>query len=364
MNCPIRVLCVFSTLDRGGAETMCMNLYRHIDREKIQFDFVKHTSETGDFEEEIKKLGGCIYEAPQYKIYNTVQYRKWWKDHLLKHPEHKIIHGHYFTISAIYFNVAKNMGRTTIGHAHASTISGTLKQYLCKQISKYSDYRFACSEQAGRWLYGDKPFCIVKNALDIDKFQYNEKVRQQYRDELNLNDYLILGTVANMSPVKNPMGVIDIFLEVHRRKENTKLVWVGEGGQRNTIEERIKQERIESYIILLGQRRDVNKILQAIDVFLLPSINEGLPVSVIEAQASGLPCYISDKITSEVDITGLCHFLPLDAWSQWAKEILTKREPRENTKQKIIGAGYDIHSTAIWLEEFYLRINKEQGGNN
>ncbi len=363
MQQPIRILCVFSTLDRGGAESMCMNLYRHIDRSKIQFDFIKHTHQKGNFEDEIISLGGRVYEAPRYRLYNTLQYKAWWKKHLKEHPEHQIIHGHFFTISPIYFSVAKQLGRKTIGHIHASSADSFVKKCLIKRVSKFTDYPIACSQQAGKWIYGNRPFDVLNNALDTELFQYNETIRQQYRKELNMGDSLVLGTVANFSPVKNPMGLIDIFLQVKKKEENTKLLWVGEGGQRQLIEERIRQEKIESDVILLGQRSDVYNILQAMDVFLLPSINEGLPVSIIEAQASGLPCFVSNTITKEADITELCHFLPLDTWDQWVGIILGNRVSRGNTKQKIIDAGYDIHTTANWLEEFYMKINNLQEGS-
>ena len=356
MGKPIRVLCVFSTLDRGGAESMCMNLYRHIDRNEVQFDFVKHTPKKGNFEDEILELGGRIFEAPRYKAYNTIQYRYWWKRHLEGHPEHQIIHGHFFTISAVYFSVAKRLGRKTIGHVHASGADEFLKGFLTSQINRVTDYPIACSQQAGEWIYGKRPFKVLNNALDTELFHYNEEKRKEYRDKLNLGNCLVLGTVANLSSVKNPMGLIDIFLKVHAKQKDSKLLWVGEGAQRNLIEERIKQEGITDSVFLLGQRGDVNKLLQAMDAFLLPSLNEGLPVSLIEAQASGLPCYVSNTVTTEADITRLCRFLPLNEWDQWADAILSDKTPRTDTGQKIIEAGYDIRTTAAWLQDFYLEI--------
>lgn len=363
MTKPIRVLCVFSTLDRGGAETMCMNLYRYIDRSKVQFDFVKHTSIKGAFEDEITQLGGRVFEAPRYKVYNTIQYELWWKSHLENHPEHQMIHGHFFTISAVYFSVAKKLGRRTIGHIHASISDGLIKKFLVKRINHVTDYPIACSQHAGYWIYGERPFRVLNNALDTELFHYEEKERKVYRDKLNLGDCLVLGTVANLSSVKNPMGLIDIFLKVHAKQKDSKLLWVGEGTQRDLIEERINQEGITDSVFLLGQRGDVYKLLQAMDAFLLPSLNEGLPVSLIEAQAAGLPCYVSDTVTTEVDITGLCHFLPLNRWDQWADAILSDKTQRMDTSQKIIEAGYDIRSTAKWLEEFYLSIGTAESVN-
>ena len=353
---PIRILCVFSTLDRGGAESMCMNLYRRMDHQKIQFDFVKHTSTKGSFEDEIYTLGGRIYEAPRFKGHNYISYRKWWVQHLRNHPEHQIIHGHFFSISAVYFQIAKQMGRTTVGHIHASASDSALKEFLEQQISRYTDYPFACSIEAGKWIYGDRPFTVLKNALDTELFRYSPERRLRMRLKLGLHDELILGTVANLSSVKNPMGLIDIFLAVKKQKSDCKLLWIGEGACRTSIEKRITNEQIEDDVMIMGTRDDVPDLLQAMDVFLLPSFNEGLPISAIEAQAAGLPCFISDRITREVDIIGLCKFISIDEPDKWAREILSIDNHRSDTSKDVCKSGYDIDSTTRFIQEFYMSI--------
>ena len=356
MDYPIRVLCVFSTLDRGGAETMCMNLYRKIDRTKVQFDFVKHTSPKGAYEDEITSLGGYIYRAPEYRVNNHFIYCRWWERHFRNHPEHIIIHGHYFTISAVYFRVAKEFGRITVGHIHATKVNSKIKSLYIKAIKYYADYKLACSAEAGKWVYKTYSFKVFPNAIDLDKFRYSQPIRQEMRYRLGLSDELTLGTVANLSKVKNPMGLIDIFLEINRIMPKTKLIWVGEGNLRKAIEDRIKLENIEENIIMLGAREDVSNVLQAMDVFLLPSFNEGLPVSVIEAQASGLPCLLSDKITNDVDITGMCCFLFFFQPECWARTILNMNSIRMDTSHYIKEAGFDINSTAEILQKFYMEL--------
>ena len=357
MENPIRVLCVFSTLDRGGAESMCMQLYRHIDRNKVQFDFVKHTSNIGAFEKEITKLGGIVYEAPRFEIRNLPRYYIWWNNHLKKHPEHQIIHGHYFTISAVYFKIAKGRGRITIAHIHASTIRGRIKNHLVRNISKYADYAFACSFEAGKWVYHNRQFNVLHNAIDTNAFKYSPHIRKIVKNELGLSNDLVLGTVANFSSVKNPMGLIDIFLATRKITPNIKLVWVGDGKLRTAIEERLQKEQIVDSVLLLGARSDVPRILQAIDVFCLPSFNEGLPVSMIEAQAAGLPCCVSDAITREADITGLCRFLPIDEPDVWAKVISKENTNRLDVSEVIKKAGYDIKDTAESIQNFYLTLS-------
>ena len=368
INNPIRVLCVFSTLDRGGSESMCMNLYRHIDRSKVQFDFVKHTAKKCAFDDEIRNLGGRIYIAPRFKGYNIISYQLWWKKHFVNHPEHQIIHGHFFSISAVYFNVAKQKKRITVGHIHASHSESLLKTLLEKRISKYTDYPIACSKEAGRWIYGNRPFTVLLNALDTKMFRYNPETRSIFRKNFGLGDNLTLGTTANFSNVKNPMGLVDIFLAVKKKNPKVKLVWAGDGGLREEIENRILKEGIAKDVYLLGSRDDIPSLLQAMDVFLLPSFNEGLPVSVVEAQAAGLPCFISDRVTRDLDLTGLCHFLPIvqpDNWAEiWADTILVDKTKREDKSEKIREAGYDIQTTSKWLCNFYLTIVERYQGRD
>ena len=363
MNYPIRILCVFSTLDRGGAESMCMNIYRHIDREKVQFDFVKHTPNKGAFENEIIELGGKIYEAPEYKMYNHISYCKWWKHHLIEHPEHIIVHGHYFTISYEYLKVAKHYGRITIAHSHAKHLDSFLKNQLIKGVPKVSDYRFACSYDAGVWLFKDYTFMILKNAIDTNLYRFNQLIRDSYRSQLKLDDKFVLGTVANFHFVKNPFGMIDLFKRVHQKNENAVLVWVGEGGLRDDIQKKIEEERLQECIYLLGSRDDVPQLLQAMDAFALPSFSEGLGLVLIEAQAAGLPTYCADTIPTDVDITPLCKHLPLDQLDTWANQIISDyKGARENTENLIMEQGYDIRDTSKWVQEFYLKLfnNKNQ----
>ncbi len=359
MTNPIRVLCVFSTLDRGGAETMVMNLFRYIDKSQIVFDFVKHTEQIGAYEEEIKQLGGQIFSAPRYKMYNNLCYVHWWRRFLTEHTEYQIIHGHFFTISSVYLKLAKRYRLVTVAHSHASKVDSVLGKALAKEIEKKADYCFACSQAAGKWLFPHRDFTVLNNAVDAQRFVFNPSVREQYRSNLKLGEAFVLGTVANFSLVKNPFGLIEIFKAVHTVNPRTKLLWVGDGGLRTEIEKKLRDEELTDSVILTGTREDVPALLQAMDIFLLPSFYEGLPVVLIEAQAAGLPCIVSDTVTREADITGLCHSLPLDDTARWADAILSDHTERKDTSQQIIDAGYDIHTTAKWLQEFYCSILHE-----
>ena len=359
MGEPIRVLCVFAKLDRGGAESMCMNLYRNIDRSQVQFDFVKHTSSVGVFEKEIRSLGGKIYQAPQFELYNYLSYQKWWSQHLRAHPEHQIIHGHFYTISPVYFREAHRFGRITIGHSHSTAQrSNNIKTYLKKVIQrrteKYSDYCLACSQDAGEWLFPHSKFIVLNNAIDAQRFKYNPVVGADVRSEIGLNGNIVVGVVGRLTEPKNPMGTIEIFKAVHDRKPETKLLWVGGGSLEQDIRKKLEEEKLTDAVIMTGVRPDVDRLMQAMDVFILPSLWEGLPVVLVEAQAAGLPCFASEAVSREAAVTDLCTFLPLNQPELWAEKILAANTQRKDTSQEIIQAGYDIHTTAKWLEEFYM----------
>ena len=364
MKEPIRILCVFSTLDRGGAESMCMSLYRTIDRKKVQFDFVKHTNNIGSFEDEIIDKGGRIYIAPRFKVGNIIRYCSWWENHLSTHPEHIIIHGHFYTISAVYFAIAKRHRRITVGHSHNTqpykkTFSTMIEIPFLYFVERVADYRFACSHAAGKWLYPHKKFRIISNAIDIEEYKYNDKLREKARKDLGINNNtLVIGTVGNIREAKNPFGTIEIFRHVQDMKKDSLLLWAGDGPLYQQVLDKINEYQLDGCIRLLGSRNDVNMLLQAMDVFILPSFYEGLPVVLIEAQAAGLTCIVGDNVTRDVNLTGLCRFLNINDYKSWAEEIINSNKEHKDTSIVLSEAGYNIKTTARWLQNFYLKIYK------
>lgn len=368
---PIRVLCAFSTLDRGGAESMCMNLYRHIDREKVQFDFVKHTHNIGDFEDEIIKLGGRIFEAPRFYEYNLIAYKKWWKQHLRNHPEHKIIHGHYFSISDVFLQIAQDEGRITIGHSHSTetpseqieglflTVKDILYRKHVSRIEKYSDYCFACSEVAGKWIFKNKPVKVLNNAIDAELYKFNSEARNKIRQELGIEKYFVLGTVGRIMTQKNPLGIVDIFSEVCKLRDDARLLWVGtyDTDMGRKAMQHAEELGIRDKIIFTGVVDNVYEMVQAMDCFIFPSFYEGLGIVAVEAQTAGLPCFISDVVPREVELTELCTFLPLGDYSRWAEEIIKyDYSNRKTYHERVADVGYDIATTAKWLQYFYLSL--------
>jgi glycosyltransferase involved in cell wall biosynthesis len=368
MKQPIRILHVFGRLNRGGAETMIMNLYRNIDRSLIQFDFVVHTSEECDFDSEIYSLGGRVHRLPKYTVKNHFYYKKAWKNFFESNPNYNIIHGHVRSTASIYLKISKKYGLKTISHSH-STSSGTgfsamVKSVLQLSIKNSADYLFACSQEAGEWLFGHKAckqynFYILKNAINARDFIFNSLKRSKIRKELGVEDKVVIGHVGRFHSSKNHEFIIDVFKEMYDLNKNFSLLLVGDGELRHLIEKKIARLNLSGNVILVGSSSKVNELLQAFDVFMFPSLYEGLGISVIEAQAAGLPCIVSDKVPSEAIITDLVSTLPISALKQdWVNELsrLIKVSKRRDTYKNIINNGYDIQESSQWLTNFYLNL--------
>ena len=368
---PIRILQVFGIMNRGGAESMLMNLYRSIDRRKIQFDFIVHTNKKGAFDEEIESLGGTIYHCPRYSVKGVFSYRKWWKSFFASHPNYHIVHSHVRSTASIIFKIAHRFGLKTISHSHSISNGSGIKSLVKKiyQISlrKQSDYCVACSNNSAEWLFGkgianSEHFLLLKNAIDCSVYKFNEQTRNIYRKLLGINDKKVLIHVGNFREPKNHKFLIDVFSLVKNRNSDLALLLVGDGELKNNIQNLVNKKKLQDDVFFLGQRDDVYKLLQASDLFLLPSLWEGLPVSVVEAQASGLPCIISDKITDEVVISPYVSKIPIEKgaeeWILPIEEAIQTQINRLLSISYVIDADYDIVNNANKLEKFYLQIEE------
>lgn len=361
----IRVLHVFHGMNCGGAENMIMNLYRHINRESVQFDFLVHTEKKCFFDDEIESMGGHIYRAPYFNIINHFYYKKILVNFFDNHHEIKIVHGHLGSCAHIYLDIARKAGCYTIAHCHSGKPSFSLKnmayKMVCYIVRKKADYFMACAREAGIYRYGKKIvnnmeiFCTLNNAIDIPRYTYSEAKRNHIREEFFIpDDILLIGHVGRFIEVKNHDFMIEIFKQVVQKTDKVMLMLVGEGYLQNNIRQKVRKLNLEDKVIFAGIRRDIDSIMSAFDIFIFPSIYEGLSVACIEAQAAGLPCLVSDNVSYETDITGLCKFIPIDEGEVYVEEILkTDIASRTDTRQKMTDAGYDIHKTAKWLEEFY-----------
>lgn len=373
MSEPIRVLHVIGIMNRGGAETMIMNLYRHIDRSKVQFDFVENSNEPAAFDEEILSLGGRIYRCPHYNGKNHFAYVKWWNDFFKAHPkEYPIVHGHLGSTAAIYLSIAKKYGAYAIAHSHSSGTDHSLRSYLYQMMSyntrNVADYFFACSEAAGKDRFGRKVisgdhYAVLNNAIDVNRFSYNPSVRNAVRDELGIRqNQLVVGHIGRYTKEKNHEFILKVFSELKKMDSNARLLMIGDGPLHTQIMQAAEQSGLSSDVIFTGVRSDVERLVQAMDVFVLPSLYEGLPVTMVETQAASLPCIISDKIPTECILTeGLVDILPLSAAPAiWAEKILEKRDlPRTDRRAEIANHGFDITTEAIRLQEFYLRAYEQ-----
>lgn len=368
----IRVLHVIGIMNRGGAEAMIMNLYRNIDRNKIQFDFVENTFEKAAFDDEIKSLGGRIYNCPHYNGKNHFEYKKWWNKFFEEHSgEYRIIHGHLGSTAAIYLKIAKKYGLYTIAHSHNTLLQKDFESLLYKIYSfptRYTaDHFFTCSRMAGVSRFGKKigsneKLCtLLHNSIETDKFLYNIEVRNKVRNSLELGDNLVIGHVGRFNPQKNHEFLIDIYSRIHRKNKNTILLLVGDGSQKEKIFNKVKDLSLLDSVKFLGVREDINELMQAMDVFLFPSLYEGLPVTVIEAQAASLPCVISDCITKECKLLDNVKFVSLDSpIEEWSDAVFKiSNIERRNTKKDIVNSHYDIEENVRWLEDFYLEKCKK-----
>lgn len=363
---PIRILQVVNIMDRAGLETMIMNYYRNIDRDKIQFDFLTHRPENGAYDDEIKKLGGKIYHAPRLYPKNFLKYFKFMKRFFYEHKEYKIVHSHIDTMSFFPLCAAKKAGvPIRISHSHSSKLDKDFK-FIIKYIArlllpKQANYYYACGDKAGCFLYGkNRKFSVVKNAIDISKFKYDIAKRRKIRSKLGIENQFVVGHVGRYIYIKNQSFIIDIFNELLKVKPNSLLMLVGSGNDYQMLKDKVNNLGLNEKVLFLIDRSDVDLLYQAMDVFVMPSLFEGLPVVGVEAQTAGLPCLFSNKISSEVLISKNSKFLDInDNISKWVNEInnIDVNSRNENISE-IINAGFDIKKEVKKLEDCYLEYNR------
>lgn len=366
---PIRVAHIVGKMVGGGVEAFIMNYYRNIDRTKVQFDFIIDSDSKVVPREEIEKLGGRIIEIPPYqKIFSYIKELK----KVLKENKYRIVHSHLNALSVFpLFTAYLAKVPVRIAHSHSTTNKKEWKKNIVKSILKpfskvfATDY-FACSEHAARWLFGSKTFeqgkvKIIHNAIDVDKFKYNEETRNKVRKELQIENKFVLGHVGRFVKQKNHDFLIDVFNEVYKENNNSVLLLVGDGPLEEQIKQKVKKLNLEDAVYFLGIREDVNELMQAMDVFVFPSLYEGLGIVLIEAQASGLKCISSTEVPTEVKETDLIKFIDLGAENitNWRDYILKENERIKSSNEIIKKANYDIHTENRRLLKEYEKLLKE-----
>ena len=364
---PIRILQITGGMNMGGIENFLMNIYRNIDREKVQFDFLIHQEEKQIFEEEIISLGGKIFRIPSLGKVGHFRYLKELKEFFQVHKEYKIVHSHYNTISGIILREAKKCGiKNRISHSHIAYPKYRFLEKIYKNYSKFflksnTTKMFACSNLAGEWLYGkNENYEVINNGIEANKYKLNEKIRIEKRKELKIEkEEIAIGHIGRLTEQKNHKFLIEIFSKLYNINNKYKLFIIGNGELEEKIREQIKALNLEKNIIMLGVRKDVNEILQAMDLFVFPSLYEGLPVTLVEAQGAGLKCFISDTVTKEIDLEcGLTEFISLNRSSEEWAEIIDKNKDyiRKDTIESLKSHGYDMTENAKNLENRYIEL--------
>lgn len=369
MRKPIRILHVVTSMNAGGIESMLMNLYRVIDREKVQFDFLVHTEKESFFEQEIILLGGKIHRIPPLKLTNLNKYINK-LDEFFKKEQYECVHSHYTFISYFILKAAKkNNVKIRIAHSHEALESiwdrHILKVpfiFVLKQlINNPVTHRFACGQAAGEWMFGEAPFTVLHNAIDAKRFTYDKTIALAEKKKLGLENKILFGNVGRFSRQKNHGFLIEIFEGIQKKIQNAHLLLVGDGELRSEIEKKVKERNLEQSVSFLGVRKDIVQLLHAMDYILMPSLYEGLSVTMVEAQANGLKIFASDKISTETNFTNLIEFISIKDKELWVDHVVNNLPyERKNTYDKLVKANYDIVANAEFVENLYLDLMKDE----
>lgn len=359
---PLRVLQSFAGLGRGGAEQLVMNWYRSLDPSRVQFDFVAEERDIPyAHEAEIRERGGRVYLIPRYRVNNLPTYSRAWHDLLVRHPEWTIVHAHHTTPAPLYLSIARSLKRTCIAHSHNTdqqlSVKALGRRILGRPLNLIANQRLACGTDAGRAMFGSGRYEVVPNSIDVNEFEFRSGVRDEIREDLGISDRLVIGHVGRFVEAKNHRHVVRVFRALLQRSASVQLLLVGEGPLRAEIERDIIESGISDQVMFLGARDDVNHLMCAMDVFLLPSLYEGLPVTLVEAQASGLPSVISDTITDEVRLTPGIRSLGLTASpDEWARAILESGVPSTQRAEHsgfLRGSEYDVSRSVERIMTLY-----------
>lgn len=363
----IRILHILHSMNRGGAENAIMNYYRHIDRNLIQFDFLLTDKNKCDFEDEIMSLGGKVFRVPSMKVITPMPYLIGVWNFFTNHPEYQIIHSHTSSKSFFPLAIAK-FKRIPVRCSHShNTMSeegyrGAVRNILMPFLKIVATDWLACGIKAGEWLYGKKAVDkgkvqIFKNVIEADRFAFDNKKRNEIREQLNISyDTMVIGHTARLNNQKNHLFDIDILKTLTNKDQKVILLLIGDGDLKDKIIQKAKENNVLNKIIFKGVVPNVYDYLMAMDVFILPSFYEGLPLSLVEAQISGLPCIVSDNVSKESSVTDLVSYISLDAkveiWAEIIKSSIV--ENRRSYWKEIADAGYDAATSAKRLQQFYL----------
>lgn len=361
----IKVLHYVSLMNRGGQETFIMNVYRNIDREKIQFDFLCSDNKKGDYDDEIKLLGGKIIyldikrKGGKFTKYlNATSETAKFLSHISNDYDIAHLHNYHAFSSFLSVKAFKKAGfKHIILHSHNSCAPRIrLHNFFKPMLARQKVIRFACSQQAGEWMHGNKPFEVIYNGIDVAEFCYDKESRLRLRKELGLSENFVVGMVGRFNYQKNHVFALDVFNECCKTNPEARLVLVGRGELENDIKRKIEDLNLQDKVILLGVRDDVNKLMSAFDVLLMPSLFEGLSIVMIEAQYCRLPIVASDNLSKEVFISNLLNTVSLQENAKvWADNVIRVKEI-DRDGIAIENDLFDIRAVAADLTGKYKRI--------
>jgi glycosyltransferase involved in cell wall biosynthesis len=359
----LKVLVVATTnFELDGITHVIMNYYMNIDKSKIKFDFIVHNKITQRLAEEIESNNSKIFQLPDRKKH-PLNYVKKLKE-VLQYGKYHIIHAHGNSGTLfIEMFVAKLCGvKVRIAHGHNSTSDYKISHYILKPFMlKCLTHSFACSHKAGKWLFGSN-YIIINNGIDLDRYAFDESIREEYRKRLNITDKIVIGHIGHFSYQKNHEFLIDVFNEVHKNNKNYVLLLLGDGSLRKEIEEKVQLLGLTDSVIFMGESLEAPNLLQSMDILVFPSRFEGLPLTLVEAQASCLPCIVSINVSPESKLTDLVQFVSLsESGEYWAQKVLKietidRNAIRQNILFKIENAGYSIKQNAEFLKKLYISL--------
>jgi len=363
----MRILQVIGDLGIGGSQTLMLNIYRQIDRTKYQFDFIIDSTKDMFYKEEIESLGGKIFYLPKFNGYNLFKVKNAWHKFFKEHPEYKIMHSHVRSYASIFIPVAKKHGVKTIIHSHSSSSGKNLtaigKNILQAPIKHQADYFLACSDKAGKWLFGKKVvngnrYSFIPNGIEFKKYSVPTSVKSKYKKDLGLEGKFVYIHVGRLHESKNHKFLLNVFSEIVKKQKNATLLLIGKGDLEQEIKSQINSLGIEDHVKMLGARTDIAELLNVSDVFLFPSRWEGLPISVVEAQAAGIPCIISDNITHDVDLTDLVKRLSIDNEKNWVELALSGLE-KKDVGEQLKKSNFDVANSTDQLIKIYENLISE-----
>lgn len=367
MSEPVRILEVVNAMDRAGLETMIMNYYREFDRDRIQLDFLTHRDWRGDYDDEIESLGGRIFRAPRLYPQHWPSYRRFMRRFFAEH-RYPVIHSHIDSMSAFPLAMAKECGvPVRIAHSHSESIDRDaklpIKIVARRKLPGVATHYWACSESAGEFLFGEENLAkvrVVRNAVDLESYRFDADARESVRRELGIADrQLVIGHVGRLSKVKNHPHLVHLLAELRARGVDAVLVLCGDGELRGDLQNMVGKSGLDGSVRFLGVRDDVPRIVNSFDVFVFPSLYEGISLALIEAQANGLPVLASDAVSGESLLLPSAESMRLGSpIGDWADAVirLSRNGRAGGTIEVLADAGYEIHRAAKELAEIYLTL--------